>query len=63
MRVSGIAVPTAGSTLPTQPQEKSYRLPSHSTPFVKNSLPARITAKLSANCMRSILRNDHTGSV
>ena len=47
--VSGIAVPTAASTLPTAPSPSPSRWPIHSTALVKSSAPARMTAKLSAS--------------
>ena len=47
--VSGIAVPTAASRLPTAPSPSSSPWPIHSTAFVKSSAPARMTVKLSAS--------------
>src|SRR6187200_1227196 len=41
--VSGSAVPTAASTEPTAPSDRPKPSPTHSTPFVNNSAPARIT--------------------
>ena len=41
--VSGRAVPTAASTLPTAPSPSSYRRPNHSTALVKSSAETRIT--------------------
>ena len=46
--VSGIAVPTAASRLPTDPSPSSSLCPAHSTAFVNTSAPTRITAKLSS---------------
>src|SRR5205823_2207523 len=42
-RVSGRAVPTAASTDPTAPSDRPNPSPIHSTPFVNNSAPTRIT--------------------
>ena len=44
--VSGIAVPTAASRLPTAPSPSPSRCPIHSTAFVNSRAPARITVKL-----------------
>src|SRR6266508_2726309 len=52
--VSGIAVPTAASTLPTMPSPRPRRSPSHSTPFVNSSAPARLTRNDTASSARSI---------
>ena len=41
--VSGSAVPTAASTLPTTPSDRPNPSPIHSTPFVNSSAPPRIT--------------------
>ena len=43
--VSGSAVPTAASTDPTAPSESPNPSPTHSTPLVKSSAPARITSR------------------
>ena len=48
IRVSGIAVPTAASRLPTAPSPIASRWPAHSTALVKSWAPARITAKLAS---------------
>src|SRR5687768_2129776 len=48
MRLSGIAVPTAASRLPTAPSPRDSLCPIHSTAFVNVSAPTRITAKLAA---------------
>ena len=52
--VSGIAVPTAASMLPTAPSPSSSRWPIHSTALVKSSAPARMTAKLTSRRTASI---------
>ncbi len=41
--VSGNAVPTAASTEPTAPSDRPNPSPTHSTPFVNSSDPAKIT--------------------
>src|SRR6476659_8808039 len=43
--VSGSAVPTAASTEPTAPSERPKPSPTHSTPFVNSSAPAKITSR------------------
>src|SRR5687767_4546630 len=48
MRLSGIAVPTAASRLPTAPSPSDSLCPIHSTALVNVSAPTRITAKLAA---------------
>src|SRR5438128_2392386 len=45
MSVSGVAVPNAARMLPVAPWLSFSLTPSHSTPFVKTSAPARIRAK------------------
>src|SRR5207245_11404080 len=45
MSVSGVAVPNAARRLPVAPWVSFSLTPSHSTPFVKTSAPARIRAK------------------
>ena len=45
MRVSGSAVPTAASTLPTAPSPSSNRRPNHSTPFMNSSADSRMMAR------------------
>ena len=47
--VSGIAVPTAASRLPTAPWPIASRWPAHSTAFVNTIAPPRITAKLTSS--------------
>ena len=42
--VSGSAVPTAASTLPTTPSDSPKPSPIHSTPFVNSSAPPRMTS-------------------
>ena len=54
--VSGMAVPTAASRLPTAPSPSSSLCPIHSTAFVKNRAPARMIAKLTARSRISIRR-------
>ena len=54
IRVSGIAVPTAASTLPVAPSPSPSRWPAHSIAFVNSSAPARITAKLASRKTTSI---------
>ncbi len=44
--VSGIAVPTAASRLPTAPCPNASRWPAHSTALVNSNAPARMIAKL-----------------
>src|SRR5581483_11254885 len=46
--VSGRAVPTAASRLPTAASDRRIRSPAHSTPLVNISEPARITTKLAS---------------
>ncbi len=52
--VSGSAVPTAASTLPTTPSERPNPSPIHSTPFVNSSAPPRITTNETARPNHSI---------
>src|SRR3954447_3697207 len=52
--VSGRAVPTAASTLPTAPSARLSLCPNHSIPFVKSSAAIRMTTSATAsssNCM------------
>ena len=58
--VSGIAVPTAASTLPVAPSPSPSRCPAHSIAFVNSSAPARITAKLASRRTTSIRRSRRT---
>ena len=52
--VSGRAVPTAASTLPTAPSARSRRWPNHSTPLVNSSAPTRMTTSETSRMTRSI---------
>src|SRR5581483_488471 len=54
--VSGSAVPTAASTLPTAPSDRPKPSPIHSTPFVNSSAPARITTSDRASSSHSMGR-------
>ncbi len=54
--VSGSAVPTAASTEPTAPSERPNPSPTHSTPLVNSSAPAKITNSESTNKAQSIGR-------
>ncbi len=45
IRVSGNAVPTAASTLPTAPSPSSKRRPNHSMPLVNSSAESRMRAR------------------
>ena len=45
--VSGRAVPTAASTLPTAPSPSSKRRPNHSMPLVNSSAETRMMARAS----------------
>src|SRR4051794_37234016 len=52
--VSGSAVPTAASTLPTAPSARFSLCPNHSMPLVKSSDPPRITTSPIARMPRSM---------
>ena len=56
IRVSGIAVPTAASTLPVAPSPTPSLLPVHSIALVNSNAPARITANAAASSTYSIDR-------
>src|SRR5437667_1047877 len=51
--VSGSAVPIAASTLPTAPSESPNPSPTHSTPFVKTSAPARMMGRATTSATTS----------
>ena len=52
--VSGSAVPTAASTEPTAPSDRPKPSPTHSTPFVNSSAPAKITSSETTSKTQSI---------
>ena len=52
--VSGSAVPTAASTEPTAPSDRPKPSPTHSTPFVNSSAPAKITNNETTSSAQSI---------
>ena len=54
--VSGSAVPTAASTLPTTPSDRPKPSPIHSTPLVNSSAPPRITSNDEPSSAHSIGR-------
>src|SRR5208282_4865956 len=59
--VSGRAVPTAASRLPTAASERLKWWPAHSTPLVNISEPARMTAKLTSRMAICIGKGRHLG--
>src|SRR6188472_4056276 len=54
--VSGSAVPTAASTEPTAPSDSPNPSPTHSTPLVNSSAPARITTNDTISSTQAIGR-------
>src|SRR5436190_8680470 len=64
--VSGRAVPTAASTLPTAPSDSPRVSPTHSMPLVKSSAASRIRTRETASSNQSTARgpwNGHRRSV
>src|SRR5215831_11123598 len=61
MKVSGRAVPTAASRLPTAASAMDSRWPAHSTPLVNSSDPTRIMPKLRVRISRWIVKTSILG--
>src|SRR6266540_1884368 len=57
IRVSGMAVATAASTLPTAPSARFSLWPNHSIPFVNSSAPTRIRPSEASSSTMSIGRS------